>query len=133
MRGHTIQALAVVLSGLLAGCGDSAASKRAAEETKEAVDAAARAAKAAGEKVRVGAEKAVDVVESGAKVAGEKIEEGAEDAARHIQHGADKVEQGAREALEKGKQEFREIKGAAKAGVEAANAELEKNDKHETK
>ena len=127
MRKQRILALTVVLAGVLAGCGDSPTGKKAAEETKEAIDAAARAAKAAGEKVRTGAEKAVDVVESGAKVAGEKIEAGAEDAAAAIRHGAEKVEDGARDAVAKGKAEMREIKESIDAKADAAKIEAERN------
>lgn len=63
MRARGMQVMVVLLTGLLGGCGDSPAAKKAAEEGREALDAAGQAAKEAGKKIEAGAEKAKDAAD----------------------------------------------------------------------
>lgn len=104
MRGRSVQALAILLTGLIGACGDSPTAQKAKQEAHEALDAAAAAAKEAGHKIGEGAGKVADKVEAGASVAKEKLESGAEKVGEAARAGAEKVEAGAKDAYARGKE-----------------------------
>lgn len=114
MRTRSMQTVAIVLAGLTWGCGDSPTAKKAQEKAEQALDAAGKAAKVAGEKLEAGAEKAAEKVKEGAKEVGEAAKEG-----------MDKVEAGAREAYEKGKEELREVRDGLQADTKTADTKTE--------